>query len=215
MNVNTKSRGALSQFIEKIFPKSPDFFALLHLQSSQVCVTMDNLNNFLHSNNEEAKAQLKQNEHDADIIRISNLQQLNQAFSTTIDREDIYRAINSMDGIVTHCKDSFNEMDALDLIVDDTCIAMVERLRFGVKSIEQGFEILAKDPLKAQEFAMEVHKSERKVERLYYEGLGKLFKTDNHIHIFKMKEFYQHLKHIGNRMKLCADVLEDIIVKIS
>jgi len=214
--MNSKiNNGIFSKFIEKIFPQSPDFFNLLHQQSIQVRVTMDNLNEFIHSNNEVAKAQLKKDEHDADILRIDNLQQLNQAFSTTIDREDIYRAINAMDGIVTHCKNSFNEMEALDLIVDDTCLAMIERLRFGVKSLEHGFEVLSTDSFKAQEFAMTVRNNERKVERLYYEGLSELFKSDDHIHIFKMKEFYQHLKHIGNRMKLCADVLEDIIVKLT
>ena len=215
MNDKTNKQSIFSQFIERMFPKSPDFFTLLHLQSIQVCVTMDNLNEFLHSSHEEAKIQLKKDEHDADIIRMNNLQQLNQAFSTTIDREDIYRAINAMDGIVTHCKNSFNEMDALELVVDDTCLAMAERLRFGVKSIEHGFEVLSTDPLKAQEFAMTVHDNQRKVDRLYYEGLGELFKSEDHIHIFKMKEFYLHLKHIGDRMKVCADVLEDIIVKIS
>jgi len=215
MNSKYIKSSVFSLFIERIFPKSPNFFELLHQQSVQVCVTMDSLNEFLHSNNAEAAKLLKQDEHLADKLRINNLQQLNQAFATVIDREDIYRAINAMDGIVTHCKNSFNEMDALDLIIDDTCLAMVERLRFGVKSLEHGFCLLADAPLNAQEFAMTARDNERKVERLYYEGLGELFKTDDYIYIFKMKEFYQHLKHIGNRMKLCADVLEDIIVKIS
>jgi len=215
MVLTTKKTGIFRQFIEKIFPKSPDFFTLLHQQSEQVCVTMDNLNEYLHSNNHKAGKQLAQNEHLADTLRISNLHQLNQAFSTLIDREDIYRAINAMDGIVTHCKNTYNEITALELSADDTCLAMVERLRKGVKSIEQGFAVLGTDTQKAQQFAMTVRHNERKVERLYYDGVAELFKSQDTIYIFKMKELYVHLKHISTRMNLCANILEDIIVKIS
>jgi hypothetical protein len=215
MNFEDKKNGMFYRFIDKVFPKSPDFFTLLHQQSEQVCVTMDNLDKFLHTNDLSAGELLHQDEHIADTLRVRNLHQLNQAFSTTIDREDIYRAIDAMDGIVTHCKNSFNEITALELIADETCLAMVKHLHTGVKSIEQGFSFLAKAPLKAQEFTMSVRHHDRKVERLYYEGLATLFKSTDTIYIFKMKEFYMHLKHISIRMNNCANVLEDIIVKIS
>ncbi len=212
---NQKKSNVIQGFFDRIFPKSPNFFKLLHQQSSQVCVAVDNLHDFLKNPDASADNQLSQNEHQADIIRINNLQALNQAFSTFIDREDIYRAIDTMDAIVTHCKNAFYEANAIDVVPDNACAEMFVYIQQGVKSLEQGFLVLEKHPVKAQYHALNARHADRKVEHYYYQALGKLFKKQDHLYILKMKEFYLHLKHISNRVKNCANVLEDIIVKTS
>ncbi len=74
---NQKKSNVIQGFFDRIFPKSPNFFKLLHQQSSQVCVAVDNLHDFLKNPDASADNQLSQNEHQADIIRINNLQALN------------------------------------------------------------------------------------------------------------------------------------------
>jgi hypothetical protein len=208
----------IQKFFDRIFPKSPNFFVLLHQQCKQVTVVVDDLKDFLNQPDGALDNKLNQSEHQADIIRINNLQALNQAFSTFIDREDIYRAIDSMDAIVTHCKNTFYEVNAIEIIPDKTSAEMLVYIREGVQSLEQGFALLAKNTAKAQYHALNARHANRKVEHFYYQALGHLFnkyKEPDYLYILKMKEFYLHLKHISERVKNCANVLEDIIVKTS
>ncbi len=215
MVTSKKKSNIVQNFFDRIFPKSPNFFKLLHQQSIQVNVAVDNLHDFLEDPNSSANNQLSQNEHQADIIRINNLQALNQAFSTFIDREDIYRAIDTMDAIVTHCKNAFYEANAIEVVPDNACAEIFIYIQQGVKSLEQGFLVLEKHPVKAQYHALNARHANRKVEHFYYQALGQLFKKEDYLYILKMKEFYTHLKHISERVKNCANVLEDIIVKTS
>lgn len=205
----------ITRLFERIFPKAPNFFVLLHEQSSQVCVTVDNLVKFIESSDLDAGKQLKSDEHQADTLRIRNLQTLNQAFSTDIDREDIYRMIDAMDGIVTHCKNSFNELKALQLHADSACLDMVKLIQVGVRALEQGLALIEHNPMQSQQLVMTARHQKRRIEKRYYRALSELFVGDDTIHMFKMREFYRHLEHIANRMHIYANVMEDIIVKLS
>jgi uncharacterized protein len=209
------SENRLIGFINRIFPKAPDFYLLLHEQATQVSVTIDNLTKFFASHDLEAGKQLKDDEHQADRLRIRNLQSLNHAFSTTIDREDIFRAIDAMDGIVTHSKISYNELKVLNIHPDSACLAIALELQQGVRALEQGFAILAHNPNQAQHFAMTARHAKRRIEKLNHKALAGLFVGDDYLHMFKMREFYRHLEHISLRMNICANVMEDIVVKMN
>ncbi len=99
------------RLIDNIFPKAPDFFALLTEQCSHVTHTTGLLVEFMESNNPATGQQIRQDEQEADRIKVHNLHTLNEAFSTPIDREDIYRAIIDLDEIVNYCKSTVSEMD--------------------------------------------------------------------------------------------------------
>jgi uncharacterized protein Yka (UPF0111/DUF47 family) len=99
--------------IERLVPTPPDFFALLAEQSEMATVTVRNLNDYMRAPSDELEAVLTEDEHQADTIKARNLYRLNRAFSTPIDREDIYRSIEALDRLVTHCKSTINEL--LDL----------------------------------------------------------------------------------------------------
>jgi hypothetical protein len=213
--MSENSQSMLNRLLARVFPKSPDFFTLLHEQAIQVSVTVDNLSEYLSTQDEQSANLLEQDEHLADTLRIRNLQELNQAFSTTIDREDIFRAIDAMDGIVTHSKNSYNELQALSLHPDSACIDIAEQIKLGVRALEQGFSILAHNPEQAQHFAMTARHAKRKIEKLNHQALAHLFVGEHYLHMFKMREFYRHLEHISLRMNLCANVLEDIVVKMT
>jgi hypothetical protein len=74
---------------------------------------VDLLVDFMGTSDPEIAKRIKKDEHEADVIKIGNIHTLNEAFATPIDREDIYRAIMDLDGIVNFCKDTVSEMDAL------------------------------------------------------------------------------------------------------
>ena len=53
-------------------------------------------------------------EHEGDDLKSANLDTLNSAFSTPMDREELYRAIATIDHIMNYAKTTIREMDTLN-----------------------------------------------------------------------------------------------------
>lgn len=210
---NTTS--VVHRVLDRVFPKAPDFFLLLHQQATQVLHTVDLLVDFMGTGDVEIGKHIKRDEHDADAIKVNNIHTLNEAFSTQMDREDIYRAIMDLDAIVNYCKDTVNEMDVLGIIPDRYTYEMASALRTGCQSISAGFTKLGESPAAAAQEADAARKAQRRVEKLYRKALADLFQGDDFLNMLKRREIYQHLARAADRMAHCANTLHDIVVKIS
>jgi uncharacterized protein Yka (UPF0111/DUF47 family) len=204
----------LRRLIERIFPKSVGFFGLLHEQCQQVEHTVNLLVRYMESGDAAIGEQIKEDEHAADRVKVRNIHTLNEAFSTPIDREDIYRAITTLDEVVNACKDAVSEMHALALLPDIYTLEMARHLHDGVVAINAGYSRLSDSPAEAADYADIARKSERKVEKLYRKALAHLFQGDDYIHMFKRREIYRHLTHAAERMAASANTLHDIVVKM-
>lgn len=209
------SASIVFKILDHVFPKAPDFFRLLCMQAGQVTHTVNLLVDFMGTNDREIAKRIKQDEHDADAIKISNIHSLNEAFATPIDREDIYRAIMDLDEIVNYCKDTVSEMDVLAVAPDRYTYEMSACLREGVQALERGFDQLGSAPVAAAEAADAARKANRRVEKLYRKALAELFQGDDYLNMFKRREIYQHQARAADRMAHCANTLHDIVVKIS
>jgi uncharacterized protein Yka (UPF0111/DUF47 family) len=211
---DSQSKSLLVRIMERVFPQTPDFFELLAEQAKQVEHTVALLVEFMQTGAPEIAVQIKQDEHAADKIKVQNIHTLNEAFSTPIDREDIYRAIAMLDEIVNYCKDTVNEMDALGVQPDEYTRAMAGLLHQGTLSLMHGFARLGKAPAEAATDADHARKANRKVEKLYRKALASLFKGDDYIQMFKRREIYRHLDNAAERIAHCANTLHDIVVKM-
>jgi len=205
----------LQRIFGRIFPKTPNFFKLLTEQCLQVSHSVSDLVEFMKTGNKELGKKIKHDEHEADLIKIRNLHALNEAFSTPIDREDIYRAITDLDRIVTYCKTTVSEMDVLGVTPDTFIVEKSKLLQEGVDALVAGFGKLGVAPLTAADDADTARKAQRRVERLYRIALAELFKGDDYINMFKRREIYRHLSNAAHNMAHCANTLHDIVVKIS
>ena len=208
------SKSFLGRIIERIFPKAPDFFRLLSEESTQVAHTVGMLVEFMESADPELGVQIKKDEHEADTIKVRNIHTLNEAFSTPIDREDIYRAIMDLDEIVNYCKTTVNEMSMLGVTPDHYTLEMSRLLKDGVDAVAAGFARLGTDPESAASDADAARKAERRVEKLYRKALADLFQGEDYINMFKRREIYRHLSNAADRMAHCANTLHDIVVKM-
>jgi len=205
----------IAKLIDRVFPKTPDFFELLHLQCLQVSLTVNNLVLFMNTGDVQAGRLLKSDEHEADRIRMQSLNQLNQAFSTPMDREDIYRAIAALDRIVTYAKSTYHEMKVLDVQADNASRSMAIELQNGVQSLVEGFRLLSTSPEEAVDYAAAARHTERRAEKKYRIALGELFQGDDYLNMFKHRELYRHLSNATDRVHATANVLQDIIVKLN
>ena len=204
----------LARLLGRIFPKMPDFFTMLSNQCEQVAKTAGLLVEFMETADHEVGRQIRKDEHEADRVKISNLHTLNEAFSTPIDREDLYRAIMDLDEIVNYCKTTVSEMEVLGLAPDKHCLEMAMHIKLGTDALVHGFAKLAKTPQNAAGDADSARKAERRVEKAYRRAIADLFQGDNYIHMFKQREIYRHLANAADRMAHCANTLHDIVVKM-
>ena len=208
------SPSLLSRLLGRFFPKMPDFFGMLVEQCRQVAKTTGLLVEFMENADHEIGKQIRKDEHEADRVKIHNLHTLNEAFSTPIDREDLYRAIMDLDEVVNYCKTTVSEMEVLGLQPDTHCLEMAMHIKLGTDALLQGFSRLATVPSAAANDADAARKAERRVEKAYRRAIADLFPGDNDIHRFKQREIYRHLANAADRMAHCANTLHDIVVKM-
>ena len=209
------SKTLLAIILDRVFPKVPDFFQMLTEQTVKVTHTVDLLVAYMEHGDPLVADALKQNVHEADLIKVRNLHELNDAFSTPIDREDIYRAIMALDDIVMYCKTTVHEMDVLGVTPDDFMRNISHCIKEGVDALAQGYAKLGTAPATAAEDANAARQSERHAEKLYRAALPILFEGTDYINMFKRREIYRHLTNAAQHMALCANRLHDIVVKIS
>lgn len=202
------------RLFERVFPKMPDFFSLLTEQCQHVAHTASLLVEFMETGNPEIGLQIRQDEHEADRVKVRNLHTLNESFSTPIDREDLYRAIMDLDEVVNYCKTTVSEMEVLALAPDKRCLEMAMHIKLGTDALAQGFSKLAREPAAAAGDADAARKAERRVEKNYRRAIAELFVGDDYIHMFKRREIYRHLSNAADRMSNCANTLHDIVVKM-
>jgi uncharacterized protein Yka (UPF0111/DUF47 family) len=203
------------RLFDRMFPRTPDFFALLSEQCIQVGHTASLLVSFMETDDPEIGQQIRRDEHEADTIKVRNIHILNEAFSTPIDREDIYRSVTDLDEVVNYCKSTVNEMSALGVTPDPFLLEMACHLRDGVAALVNGYSRLATSPAAAADDADIARKAERKVEKTYRRALAQLFQGEDYISMFKRREIYRHMSNAADRMAHCANTLHDIVVKMA
>ncbi|MDP4028196.1 MAG: DUF47 family protein [Gallionella sp.] len=209
------SKTLLAIILDRVFPKMPDFFRMLTEQNLKVAHTVNLLVEYMEHGDPAIAEALKQDVHEADGIKVRNLHELNEAFSTPIDREDIYRAIMSLDDIVMYCKTTVHEMDVLGVEPDNFMRDISRCIKDGVDALANGFAKLGTIPASAALDADAARKAERYAEKLYRVVLPTLFEGDDYINMFKRREIYRHLTNAAEHMAQCANTLHDIVVKIS
>lgn len=214
MTDETAPPSIFRRLFDRVFPKTPDFFSLLTEQCLHVAHSTGLLVEFMETGDPASGLKIRQDEHEADHIKVRNLHTLNEAFSTPIDREDLYRAIIDLDEIVNYCKTTVSEMDVLGLAPDKHCLEMAMHIKLGADALALGYGKLAKQPSGAAEDADIARKAERKVEKIYRRAIAELFQGNDYIHMFKRREIYRHLSNAADRMANCANTLHDIVVKM-
>jgi hypothetical protein len=213
---NTK-KSLGKRVVERVFPKVPNFFALLAEQSANVGVTAGLLVEYMGSSSPEVAKRITEAEYEGDRIKVQNLTLLNEAFSTPIDREDLHRAIINLDEIVNSCKTIVVEMDSdlLGVKADKHCIEMAAYLKEGAESIAAGYGRLGTDPKGGRADADKAEKAVKKFTRSYRRALAELFQDNDFHNIFRRKEIYTQLSHAALRMNVCNSTLLDIVVKLT
>ncbi len=171
----------LRRLKKRIFPEVPDFFALIldQCRLAEDCAAA--LVSFMETADAEHARRVVELEHQGDLIRSRNLDILHNAFSTPMDREDIYQAIAAIDDILNYAKTTVREMEVLQLAPDEHTLAMARLMHDGCAALTIGFGKLQKTPLAAEQDAVIAHKTERSTEKVYRKALVELFDPSHYL----------------------------------
>jgi len=197
------------------FPEKKDFFKMLLDQMSKVEEGMEALVNFMENPTKENGDRVDTLESEADELRRILVDELNRSFITPIDREDIFALSRSTDDIMDYAKSTVEEMLLFGVVPDEYMKKMVGALYSASRDISSALRNLKKCPGICAEHLVRAKKAENFVEHRYREGLVELFKSNDVIKILKTREIYRHLSNAADRVAESADVVGDILVKIT
>ena len=222
----------LSKVVGRIFPKVPDFVGMIAEQSALAVDATAALVSFMESGSEEAALRVRELEHRGDTIKDRNVDELNQAFSTPMDREDLYRAMVSIDDILNYCKTTVREMEVLGVTPDAFTLEMAQHLMDGADALNQGYQTFSTAPAGAEGFAQAAKKAERNTEKTYRRALAELFDVEKSVaelenmdghtgpaalkqvmDVFKKREVYRHMSNAADKLASAGGCLHDIVVK--
>ena len=164
----------------------------------------------------EKIAAIKKIEQAADCHAHEVYKQLNVAFITPIDREDIYRIIRETDDITDSIEAVSNKMWMMS--VTNITPAMRQMGDYIVKACELLVRLMSeiknhKKTNKLNEYTIEINNMEELGDKCYKEAMKDLFdKERDPIALIKMKEIYKELEDTLDNCEDVADCVEEIII---
>lgn len=188
--------------ISENLKKSADYFA-----DSQI------------NNNSELKVfaeKMKEYENDGDCFVHKITKDLNNAFITPIEREDILHLAMSMDDVldgIEHTTALFEMYAIVDM--DEYMTKFMENIRLAVYEIEKAVELLSsKKLLDISEKAIKIKEIESSCDNIHRKSIKNLFSIEKDpIRIIQYKEIYESLEDIADYCQSVANTLETIIMK--
>ncbi len=203
-----------------LIPKDMEFYDLFEQATSNLVMAAKKLVEFFDNyENVEAKAQeLKELEHQGDVITHEIMARVHRSFVTPIDREDITLLTHSLDDVMDfieaagrtahlyHIAQPTERARELARIVEKMALKLNEVVR-RLRRRDQYFWILQQ--------CVEINTLENDADDVQHAALAELFEvcsTDT-CGVIKWREIYDHLESATDRGEDVANVLEGIVLK--
>jgi uncharacterized protein len=208
------------KIIKGFFARRQDHFLPLLLQQAELTLQgLTQLQEYMQNNNEKAASQVTETEQAADEIRHILINELNRTFITPIDREDILNLSRAIDDVMDYAYTTVDEMNILKVESNPFLTQMVSLLRDAGDEIHLAVHQLKDHPGVADDHAQRAKSFENQVEAVYREAIADLFHgpaEPKHImKLLKLREVYRHLSNAADRADEAANIISDIVVKMT
>lgn len=204
---------------ELLRPRKDNFLKLMIQQAAKTLEGMEALEEYMVTDSREAAKRVSHAEKEADELRRILVDELNRTFVTPMDREDIFALSRAIDDILDYGDSTVEEMVILDVSPNEHLHRMASLLKDAATEIHLATLRLEDHPSVAYEHAMRAKALENRVETIYREALADLFEgpaTCEHIiEMLKLRELYRHLSNSADRGDEAANVITDIVVKMT
>jgi hypothetical protein len=92
---------------------------------------------------------------------------------------------------------------------------MIDILRKASHELRDSIRLIQKYPNIALEHATKAKALENEMEKAYHRALADLFKGTDTVYMLKMREIYRHLSNAADREDEAANIIGDIVVKMT
>jgi predicted phosphate transport protein (TIGR00153 family) len=200
-------------------PRQSNFVRLLIQQAEYTVEGMEALEGYMKKLGTKHAERLKTAEKEADEVRRILIDELNRTFVTPIDREDIFALSRAIDDILDYAYTTVDEMEILDVEPNDYLRRMISLLGDAAREILSAMQRLSEHPSVANDHAVRAKALENRMEQVYREAVADLFNQPQDVgHIvemLKLREIYRHLSNAADRSDEAANVISDIVVKMT
>lgn len=193
--------------------KNLDFYGILTQQAQIVRDTVYALCAFCENPTRENGDFVKTQEHEADQIHYRLVDAINRTFITPIDRDDLFRLSTSIDDLADYSWTTVKDLRIYNIPPDKNLIAMVQILLQMADGLLVCVKHLPNNHTLVTQEAKKVKKLENSLNERYHESIAELFASDDFKKILKYREIYSHINHASDKGDICADLLQNIIVK--
>jgi predicted phosphate transport protein (TIGR00153 family) len=197
----------------------PNFTRMLQDQAEKALEGLDGLEAYLRNPTEEQARHVKQLEKEGDELRRILVNDLNRTFVTPIDREDIFALSRAIDDVLDYANTTVDEMTILRVEPNDYLRQMASLLREAAEELCHGVEHLMARPSLSAEHAARAKTFENRVENVYREALADLFSgptdLEQVVRMLKLREIYRHMSNGADRGDEAANIIGDIVVKMT
>lgn len=206
--------------LKEFFKPKQDRFLLLLIQQAEVTLRgLNELDSYMKKRSDRYAAAVAKTEKEADEARRILIDDLNRTFVTPVDREDIFALSRAVDDVMDYAYTTVEEMQILEVQPNDFLRRMVSLLQEAASEIHMAMLRLKENPNVASEHASRAKALENRVERVYREAVADLFSgaknIDDIMHMLKLREIYRHLSNCADRGDEAANIIHDIVVKMT
>jgi uncharacterized protein Yka (UPF0111/DUF47 family) len=191
-------------------PETPDLIGQL---GAQAAITREGLESLAAwaGGDDAASESIPEIQRRGDAAKRGLLEQLRESFVTPLAPEDLFALSRGLDWILNYARDLASESKAMSTPPDARLAEMTGLLRDAVDQICNAVAELGGDGKAASAAADEAIKIERRLEHVYYHGMGELLRVDTRNERISSRELYRRCVRIGDEV---IDVAERIIYAV-
>jgi predicted phosphate transport protein (TIGR00153 family) len=206
----------LSDFFK---PRQDNFVKLLNEQAEFAVKGLEALQEYTRTGDESSADAVRRMEKEADEVRRILVDELNRTFVTPMDREDIFTLSRAIDDILDYAYSTVDEMSVLHVTPTTYLQRMVSLLRDAAEEVHLAMQRLKDHPGVATDHAQRAKALENRVEGVYREAIAALFQgtadPERIVEMLKLREIYRHLSNAADRGDEAANIISDIVVKMT
>ncbi len=207
--------------LRNIFKSKPNKFLQLLVEQTALTVKgLEQLSVYLKKRDSTVAKKIAATESEADEVRRILIEELMRTFVTPFDREDIFSLSREIDDVLDYANTTVDEMEILDVEPSPFMPTMASLLFEAAQEIKMAVERLQDRHFTvAGDHAQRAKALENRVEAVYREALADLFHGvkdfKQMMNVLKVREIYRHLSNASDRVDQAANVISDVIMKMS
>ncbi len=206
--------------LEKLMPKSDDFFSDFEAQAETVVEGAKLLKALLDDFTDVARKcqEIKDVEHRADDITHRAFARLHTQFITPFDRGEIHRLLSRIDDVLDLADAAAERLGLYDLEqvlpeARELAAVLVEQAKKMAEAVH-GLRDMKKNPARILEACREMNVLENQADTLTRRTMAKLFKRGNDpLTVMKWKEIIDLIEDATDRAEDVANVIEGVVLE--